>query len=125
MNSKPQFISSYMGETNYLIDGIRYTKRYEASSYERSICNPSVFERECLPFVGTVRGEFEQFPSDDIMRHFPGYVPARWNPQTNKVETKGKPKIIDHPPFAPWAERISQRHADEMKELFEPSAING
>ena len=89
-----RFVSGYMGEIDYLVDGARYRQRVSTSEYERSICNDGVFEREVLPCVGTVRGEPGIFPPPEVMAEFPGYVPARWNPETNAIETDGTPDVV-------------------------------
>ena len=89
-----QFVSSYMGEFDYTINGKRYRQRVSTSEYERSVCNVGVFEREVLPCVGTVRGEPGIFPPPEVMAEFPGYVPARWNPETKAIETDGTPDVV-------------------------------
>jgi hypothetical protein len=75
-----QFVSSYAGESDYLVNGRKYRIRYFAiptMSYA-----DGVFAREILPAVGTVRaydsGGFYQFPPDDVVALFPGFIGARY-----------------------------------------------
>ena len=106
-----QFVSSYMGEFDYTINGKRYRQRVSTSEYERSVCNVGVFEREVLPCVGTVRGEPGIFPPPEVMAEFPGYVPARWNPETNIIETDGTPDVV---PGTCGTIAIARAYRDEL-----------
>lgn len=83
---KPQFISNYQGESDFTFRGERYHVRHFALDYEHY--NGDVYEREVLPSVGTVRKFIaNEFPTSEIMAHFPGYVPARYNPDSRQIET--------------------------------------
>ena len=87
---RKQFISGYQGQFDYEIDGKRYECR--SSAFDSGQYMPGIYEREILPLVGTVRKSCSQeFPSDAVMALFPGYVAARWNPETKKMETKETP----------------------------------
>ena len=107
-----QFISSYMGELEYRVNGTCYRQRVSTTEYERSICNAGVWEREVLPSVGTVKGEPGVFPPPEVMAEFPGYVPARWNPETGAIETDGLPDVV--PGTIGDTIAIARAYRDEM-----------
>ena len=81
-----QFISSYQGESDYEVNGKRYSIRYECFNDGQYV--PGVYEQEILPFVGTVTNCFKSdgFPPPEICDLFPGFQPARFNPNTGKAE---------------------------------------
>ncbi len=92
---RKEFISAYQGESDYEINGERHHLRVE--SFNDGQYNPGVYDREILPCVGTVCRCFKSdgFPSDEVMKLFPGYVAARYNFDTQEIEYKGnKPEII-------------------------------
>ena len=82
----PQFISNYQGQSDYRFKGQRISVRHFALDY--GDYQPDVFEHEILPRVGTV-WEFlgENYPDEELMAFFPGYVPSRYNRETLQVET--------------------------------------
>lgn len=87
-----EFISAYQGAAEYRINGKRYHCRTSAED-NGQYCK-GVYEREILPLVGCVE-EFcsDDFPTEEIMAQFPGYVAARYNRDTQSFEFKGTPKV--------------------------------
>jgi len=111
-NHSKQFISSYQGESDYRINGDRYSLRLFA--HDDGQYNPGVYDREILPCVGTVTRCFKSdgFPSDEVMELFPGYIAARYNFDTKQIEYKGiKPETVqrDWAVFAKtWDQELKQ-----------------
>ena len=90
---RQKFISAYMNENEWEIDGIRYRQLTAASEYARGIGNPDVFERETMPRVGTVYMlSVTDFPPPHVMALFPGYVASRW--VDGRIETQGTPDVL-------------------------------
>ena len=110
---KPEFISSFQGESDYRINGKRYRVR---SSAHNGPYNPGVYENEVLPAVGTVIGpDSTVYPDDAIVALFPGYVAARFIPgEVWTLEYKSPPQTRLHTLWKPngrIAEAEYQRQA--------------
>ncbi len=114
---KPEFISNYQGMSEYKLMGELYEVRHFAIDYGDYYGD--VFEREILPKVGTVSKKCSSdFPSDEIMAFFEGYVPARYNQETRHIETIGTPKIVP----MPWLDKRNGKMAEADLRLFSQSA---
>ena len=89
---KPQFISSYRGEADYLWRGRRWSVRDFAHD-DGHYNGENYFRDGILPTVGTVRGyssdDFHDFPPAELMAHFPDHVGARWNADFSALEYDG------------------------------------
>lgn len=90
-----RFKSSYQGEIEYLFEGTTYRVREFGIDY--GDYNEGVFEREILPSIGTVKMfPVTEFPSDEVMELFPGFVAARYNPEKRCIETKVEPDTLPY-----------------------------
>ena len=91
------FRLSYAGEAEYDVDGVLYAVRYFANP--RMPYAEGVLEKFIRPAVGTVRhyesSKFHDFPPREVVELFPGFVGARWNPETWQLEYDGaKPVLV-------------------------------
>lgn len=93
----PEFISAYQGASDFRWKGQRYTVRWLGR--DDGQYNPGVFENDVLPTVGTVKAFCSHdYPPEELMAFFKGYVPARYNPEKGRIETIGKPNVVPLPP---------------------------
>lgn len=102
-----RFIVSYQGSAEYDVNGTRVEVRTFAYDPPYHPFTPEVYESEILPMVGCVwlRYGYQEFPSADIMREFPGYIAARYLPDpeadhayASRVEYCGsKPRTRHNP----------------------------
>jgi hypothetical protein len=84
--TEPEFRSSYQGATDYRINGAHFQVRHALYPVPSASADAVP---EDLASVGTVRGQgigSTLFPPPEVMRHFPGYVPARYNPESRRIE---------------------------------------
>jgi hypothetical protein len=81
MRDTPRHIVSYQGESEYEINGKRVRARLFGC--ERFAYNVGVWQQFIRPSIGAVifdrHPDCTAFPGPEIMRHFPGYVAARYN----------------------------------------------
>ena len=94
---RESFYCGFQGTTDYKIRGITYSVRYVADPH--GTWNDGVWESDILPTVGTVvsrqyyvrQGCCYDFPPEDILTIFPGFVGARWNSALGRIEYQGDP----------------------------------
>ena len=88
MERKPEFKVGYGGETAYTWRGKEWT-----------VCHHSMnsgfwakgYHAEKIAKTGTItsRGNYHEFPPDELCAWFPGYIPARWSADFKTLEYKG------------------------------------
>lgn len=86
---EPQFISCYQGQSDYWFQGKRIEVKRSAEDWRPGVWNYTreEYERMVVALVGTVRWYCcSEFPPVEIERAFPGYVRARYNPETKAIE---------------------------------------
>ena len=114
MNLRKEFISSYQGCADYMIGGNRYECRFFGDDFGQYM--PEVYDREILPCVGSVK-KFagSEYPSDEVMALFPGYVGCRYNAKLNVMEFQSPPAV------ELWRGEIvmAKAYADEMRGMYE------
>lgn len=76
------FVCGYQGVSEYKVNGQTYDVRQSESYYGREAS---------LAWVGTVSRNWERdkFPPAEVVALFPGFVGARWNPETGQTEYDG------------------------------------
>jgi len=91
---KARFISAYQGAAHYEVGGRRYGVRRWASDDGHY----TDFAGDIVPYVGTVRCEHPvgEFPPPEVLELFPGFVGARYDHETGRVE------YHPHPPAWVW-----------------------
>jgi hypothetical protein len=116
----PRFKVSYQGRADYQVGRRVVCVRHWGC--ERFAYAAGVWAQEIRPSIGTVRFESypdsREFPSAEIMAHFPGYTAARWRVEGDRwtLETDGPAPATHHDPatgylLATEPERIEQERA--------------
>ena len=93
---KPQFLSSYRGESTYKWHEKTYALRYFAQNDGHY--NKGVYEKDIEPLVGCVIARYHKachlFPPRELLEFFPGYIGARFT-RNFTVEYDGdKPETV-------------------------------
>lgn len=108
MPERPKFLVSYRGLVEYEVDGHKYEVRYWG--YDDGHYNTGVWDTHIKPSIGTVRqlsydtngnwvrDRVHTFPPAEVVALFPGFVGARYVPETWATEYDGAaPELIPDP----------------------------
>lgn len=96
MAERPRFRVGYAGETSYTYKGREYNIQTHSMGTDFS-WNEGVLEYK-KQLVGTLRNgnsdQFHQYPPDEVIAFFPGYIPMRWTADWKPEYLGGVPPAV-------------------------------